>query len=239
MEDIRTSLEALHKKLDILLSREIPISSNQDLYAALASAQSEMNDMVFTGENIHYKDKFATLGDLIRMSRPALTKYGLAVFQDIRRGDDNIDILRTTMCHTSGQTIHSEMRIMPNKNTLHTIGSYLAYIRRISYSSLVGLMVHDLDDDDGHTASQENIDKIKKGVTPEQTSKDTQLKEFKRLSKAQIADIEKAMGTHFDLGQDLLSKYGVDGFSELPETKYEFILGQMRKNVAYREGELV
>jgi len=197
-----------------------------------------MFDVVFTGENCHYKDRYATLSDLVAMSRPALTSHGLAVYQEIYRHED-IDILRTNLVHESGQKISSEMRIMPNKNQLHMIGSYIAYIRRLSYASLIGLMVHDLDDDDAHIASKENIDRIKLGVAPELTSKDTQTKEYKRLSKSQINDLEKAMSSHYDLGQDILSKYGVEGFAEIPETKYEFILGQLRKNVAYREGELL
>lgn len=239
MDDIYKLIEDLSKKIDKLVAHTAaPVSCNAKLYEALAHAQSEMLDMQFTGENCHYKDRYATLGDIIRMSRPALTKHGLCVFQDIRRVNET-DILRTTLAHTSGQFIYTEMPIKPNKNTLTMIGSYIAYIRRVSIASLIGLCVHDLDDDDAHGANFENIQKVAEGKSPENTSKDTQLREFKRLSKAQVAEIEKAIGNHYDLGQDLLSKYGVDGFGDLPETKFEFILGQMRKNVAYREGELL
>lgn len=239
MDDIYKLIEDLTKKVDKLLAQSTPaVSGNAKLYEALAHAQSEMLDIQFTGENCYYKDRYATLGDLIRMSRPALTKNGLCVFQDIRKVDD-IDVLRTTLAHTSGQSISTEMPIRPDKNTLTMIGSYIAYLRRVSYAALVGICVHDLDDDDSHGASFERTQKVIEGKAPELTSKDTQMQEFKRLSKAQVADIEKAMGNHYDLGQDLIAKYGVDSLHDLPEKKFEYILGQMRKNVAYREGNLV
>jgi hypothetical protein len=239
MDDIYKLIEDLSKKIDKLVAQSTPpVQSNAKLYEALAQAQSEMLDIQFTGENCYYKDRYATLGDLIRMSRPALTKYGLCVFQDIRKIDD-IDVLRTTLAHTSGQSISTEVPIRPSKNTLNVIGSYIAYMRRISMASLLGICVHDSDDDDGYHAGEDILKKVIEGKAPENTSKDTHTQEYKRLSKAEVAELEKAMGTHYDLGQDILSKYGVDSLHDLPSSKYTFLLSQLRKNVAYREGGLV
>lgn len=239
MEDIYKLIEDLSKKIDKLIAaKQEPVHGNAKLYEALAHAQSKMLDIKFTGENCYYKDKYATLGDIIRMSRPALTEHGLCVFQDIRKVDEG-EVLRTTLAHTSGQSISTEMPIKPNKNTLTMIGSYIAYIRRVSMASLIGLAIHDMDDDDGHGATWENTQKVVDGTAPELTSKDTQLQEFKRLSKAQVAEIEKAMGNHYDLGQELLSKYGVESMHDLPSNKWEYILGIMRKQVAHREGNLI
>lgn len=240
MEDIYKSIEDLHVKIDKLLQvRTTSSTDKSELYKALSAAQAEMEDVTYTGENELYKDKYATLGDLVRMSRPALTKHGLAVTQDIYQDEGGQDILRTTLSHVSGKTLSSTMRILPNKNTLHQIGSYLSYIRRISYASLIGIMVHDMDDDDGHAAMNDIQERMKKGTDPSIYSSDTNSKEYKRISKQELLDLEKSMGNHYDLGESILDQYGIEKLADIPASKYQYILGQMRKNVAYRSGTLL
>ncbi len=240
MEDLYKSIEELHSKIDKLLQSTLtPSKSKAELYKALSLAQAEMGDMEYTGVNQLYHDKYATYGDLVGMSRPALTKHGLAVMQEIYQDEQSHDVLRTTLAHSSGQTVSSTIRIMPNKNTLTQIGSYFAYVRKLSYAALVGIMVHDMDDDDGHIAMVDDRDKKRKGVFPALHSKDTNTKEYKRLTKNELVDLESSMGEHYDLGEAILEQYGIDSLADIPSSKYTFILAQMRKNVAYRDGTLL
>lgn len=239
MEDMYKSLESLHLKLDKVLAHYKPCNEPQELYKALSQAQGEMGDTEYTGVNKYYYDKYATLSDLCKMSRPALSKHGLAVFQEIYQDEDGRDILKTTLSHISGQSISSKMRIAPNKNTLHQIGSYLSYVRRISYASLVGLLVHDMDDDDGHIAMSLPREEQEKGLKPSLTSSDTNTREYKRITKNELVELERAMGEFHDLGQNICDVYGIEVLADLPSSKYAYVLGQLRKNVALREGKLI
>lgn len=211
----------------------------QKLYEALAKAQAEMGDMTFTGVNTYYHDKYATLSDLVSMTRPALTKYGLSVYQFMYQDEHDVNYMKTVLAHASGEKIESIMRISPNKNTVQQIGSYLAHVRRLCYAAIVGCMVHDIDDDDGVSCMEEYNRLAEQGVAPAFTSKDSYAKEFERISRDELAELEKSMGMHHDLGQQIMEAYHLAGLADLPKSKYTFVLGQLRKNVARREGNLL
>lgn len=234
-------LKSIESKLDKLIKKSSTqeLSSNKELYAALSSAQSEFLDMSFTGQNRYYHDKFATLSDLVRMSRPALCKNGLAVYQYLYQDEHDSNFLKTVLTHTSGETIASTMRILPNKNTIQQIGSYLAHMRRISYASLIGVMVHDADDDDGVKCMEEFQVMAEKGVLPSFTSQDTNTKEFERISRAELEELERSMSDCHDLGQTIMEQYHLSSLGDLPKSKYTFVLGQLRKNVARRKGDII
>lgn len=239
MDDFVDLIKDLQVKVDKILAQMEPTShSNKELYKALSEAQSSYYDIEYSGVNGYYKDRYATLSDLVRASRPSLTKNGLCVFQRIIQDDNGTNYLKTVLAHTSGQTVESRIRLSPSKNTISNIGSYLAHMRRITYASLVGIMVHDIDDDDGNLCMQEDMEKVEKGTKPSYTSKDTKSKDFKRISRDQLASLEKSMGAYYDLAENICDSYNIDSLADLPESKYEFVLGQLRKNVAKRDGLL-
>lgn len=121
-----------------------------ELYAALAKAQGEMETASFNAQNPFFKNRYADMAQIVKASRPALTKYSLCVIQQIISRDDGM-LLVTVLGHSSGQSIESRMRIMPPKPDVQTLGSYITYLRRYSYAALVGIVTGD-EDDDGEIA---------------------------------------------------------------------------------------
>jgi hypothetical protein len=63
-------------------------------------------------------------------------------------------LLRTMLCHISGEYIVSEVEINPPKTDVQSLGSYITYMRRYSYVSMIGACVSD--DDDGNKAVAAN-----------------------------------------------------------------------------------
>ena len=240
-QSIDEQLKSIEAKLDKLLKQTTihEKSSNKELYSALSAAQSEYLEPRYSGVNRYYHDKFATLSDLMYMSRSALCKNGLSVYQYLYQDEHDTNYLKTVLCHQSGETITSTIRILPNKNTIQQIGSYLAHMRRISYASLVGIMVHDADDDDGVRCMEDYQVMAEKGVLPSFTSKDTNTQEFERISRSELEELERSMSDCHDLGQTIMDKYHLSNLGDLPKAKYTFVLGQLRKNVARRKGDIV
>ena len=119
----------------------------KELYTALAKAQAEMETASLNAQNPFFKNRYADLAQIVKASRPALTKHGLCVLQQILAQDDGNTILVTILAHSSGQSIESRMRIVPPKTDVQTLGSYITYLRRYSYAALVGIVTGDEDDD--------------------------------------------------------------------------------------------
>lgn len=141
-------IEEIRKKENINSYRS---SDTKELFTALAKAQAEMEAASLNAQNPFFKNRYADLAQIVKTSRPALTKHGLSVLQPIISHDDGNTYLITMLAHASGQYIESRLRINPPKSDVQTLGSYITYLRRYSYAALVGIVTSD-EDDDGETA---------------------------------------------------------------------------------------
>ena len=119
-----------------------------ELTKALVMAQGEMMPAVKDSVNPFFKSKYADLASVVEASRPSLIKYGLCVMQTTTASGDK-NTLVTTLAHTSGQWIKSEILINPVKNDPQGLGAAMTYLRRYSYAAMVGVVT---EDDDGETA---------------------------------------------------------------------------------------
>ena len=117
------------------------------LFTSLAKAQLEMDSATASNINPFLKSKYANLNDVVNASRKALASNGLSVIQRIVRTGSAGMTLLTRLCHSSGQWIESSMTVNPQKQDIQSLGSYLTYIRRYTYSSIVGVVVGEKDDD--------------------------------------------------------------------------------------------
>jgi len=117
------------------------------LYGALAKAQLEMFPAKTSSSNPFFKSKYADLASIVKASRKALAMNGLAVIQRIVRNGSAGMTLLTRLCHASGQWIESSMTVNPPKQDIQSLGSYLTYLRRYTYSSIVGVVACEEDDD--------------------------------------------------------------------------------------------
>lgn len=93
--------------------------------------------------------KFADLATVLTAVTPALAKNGLACPQTFRPSDDGSQtLLITTLLHTSGESVQSEVPMMVNagRNVLHDFGGAVTYLRRYALLAILGLAA-DVDTD--------------------------------------------------------------------------------------------
>ena len=129
-----------------------------NLASALAKAQGEFPKVPFDGNNPTFKNRYATLGQLIEFSRPTLEKHGLCVIQSPITGEVNQPAvgIQTMILHNSGEFIILSPFLMkvsePNKaqSWAQVIGSVITYGRRYGYAAALGLITDE--DMDGNTA---------------------------------------------------------------------------------------
>jgi len=140
------------------------------LYAALASAQSEMEPATIDGKATvktrtggSYSYTYASLASVWQSIRKPLTNHGLSIIQRTYHEDGMIH-LATILAHKDGGTVISHMPICPIGAPAQEMGSALTYARRYCIAAMVGVVSDE--DDDGKAASQTNRHKApKNGAT--------------------------------------------------------------------------
>ena len=128
-----------------------------ELASALAKAQSEFTTAKKDKDNPFFKSKYADFESVVSSTRPALTKHGLSVVQNVYRDTDGHHYLITLLLHASGQWIKSKAQHNPMKADIQSLSSYNTYLKRMCYSSLVGAVTGE-HDDDAHAASDQSLD---------------------------------------------------------------------------------
>ena len=126
-----------------------------ELAKALATAQSEYEEVKQTGYNPHLKNKYSTLDDLINAVRSALARNGLSLVQSIGHNTDGDTTMTTMLIHESGQylsdtAIVNSVKANRGINEMQALGSTLTYMRRYAASAM--LWVGGQPDDDGNTS---------------------------------------------------------------------------------------
>lgn len=171
----------------------------KELYTALAKAQEEMESAKLDSKNPFFKSTYADLPSVIKASRPFLAKNGLAVMQRVMTNVNNTIYLSTRLCHSSGQWIESSMPIDPPKKTIQDIGSYITYVRRYTYSALIGVVGSD-DDDDGEAAMvrSNKISKSQLEILSSYTKKLPMEKVHALLDYYQISKIQDLTSDKFE-----------------------------------------
>lgn len=139
-----------------------------ELAAALAKAQGEMQAAIKDCINPFFKSKYADLGSVWDAARPVLCKNGLCIMQTTEMLGEKI-VMVTMLAHTSGQWVKSYLPLNPSKNDSQGVGAAITYLRRYSLSALVGVVCDD--DDDGETASGRG----KTSPPQKQATKETQV----------------------------------------------------------------
>lgn len=143
-----------------------------EISAALAKAQGQIENAIKDSSNPFFKSKYADLTSVWAACRKQLSENGLSVIQSPEESSHGISVV-TMLCHSSGQWIRSKysMPCDSSKLTPQVIGSAITYARRYALSAMVGIAPHD--DDDGNEASKKpttNIEKLKPFLTPDNKS---------------------------------------------------------------------
>ena len=125
--------------------------------AALVAAQKELKAVGKDSVNPHFKNKYASLDNIIDAVRPVLGKHGLAVIQsavapETIEGRLTGFAVETMLVHESGEWIANAAIVPVAKADPQGAGGALTYGRRYGLSALLSLSSDE--DDDGNAASK-------------------------------------------------------------------------------------
>lgn len=133
-----------------------------ELAAALAKAQGQLEGAKKSSSNPFFKSKYADLAECWNTCREALTANEISVIQMPEEINENGRLNITTMlAHSSGQYISSTLTMTVTKLDPQAIGSAITYGRRYAFAAMVGLAQ---EDDDGEKAMARQEKKDKKPV---------------------------------------------------------------------------
>lgn len=183
-----------------------------ELFSALSKAQSEMPAAGLNQSNPFYKSRYANLADIVRVSRPYLTKNGLSVEHDLTYDKDGNEYCRATLGHASGQWKESIMKINPAKNDIQSRSSYITYAMRITYKGLVGVICTDEEDDDGEAA-----------VAPTRNETRVEQKNDK-ISRDQFEVISRKLMGYEQTKNTILKRFNISKLDDLPKSEIFKIL---------------
>jgi len=209
-------METNEIKQEVKKGAQVSSEELQDLFCALAKAQEEMEVAKTDNVNPYYRSKYADFNSVVKASRKFLTKNGLSVIQRVLTNGEDKMYLFTRLCHSSGQWIEAKMPINPPKSDIQSIGSYITYLRRYNYASIVGVATSD--DDDAEAAMQEAREKRGKPLT------ETQISELRMLLEKLESEEESR----------LLNWCQVDAIEAIPRSKFnaakQALVAKIRKN---------
>jgi enamine deaminase RidA (YjgF/YER057c/UK114 family) len=158
-----------------------------EIAAALAVAQGKIKSALKGNVNPHFKSKYADLAAVKEACGDALSANGIAVVQAHGFEGERF-ILTTRLIHKSGQWLESQYLIKPVKDDPQGYASATTYARRISLSSMVGVVADE--DDDGNAASQRG--------NYEPPARPAPLPDATRAAKSYVDEAIKAIGTLTD-----------------------------------------
>ncbi len=123
-----------------------------ELAAALAKAQGEIQTVGKNAENPFGHYNYADLGAVMKALREPLSKHGLAVVQGPFTSEGGFVIVRTRLIHTSGQWIECCVQAEATGTDPQAVGSVITYLRRYSLAAMTGVAT---EDDDGEAATSQ------------------------------------------------------------------------------------
>jgi hypothetical protein len=171
---------------------------------------------------------------VVGASRPALTKNGLSVAQNPISHANGESILHTILLHSSGQWLESRMRIIPPKNDVQAMSSYVTYLKRVAYSSLVGVVTGD-EDDDGEIAVATSRETFAKG-TALNTKYNAKEQQPIVITREQLEELEYELAEYPDIANQVLDGLRLQSLADMPKAKFLVSITRIRELKNSRNG---
>ncbi|ABF63517.1 phage related protein [Ruegeria sp. TM1040] len=138
--------------------------------SAFARASAEFPTIPLNGKG-HNNKPYATLEDITKLTRPVLSKHGLALTFSVDVGDQVV--VTAKLMHEQGHSESTSMALprdtSGSKNAVQAVGSTQKYGQRYTAQAILGLSLGMDDEDDGA------------GATGRETITPTQIEELRRL----------------------------------------------------------
>lgn len=208
------------------------------LAAALAKAQAAIAPAALTGENPHFRSRYADLASVWDAIREPLTSNGIAVLQLPATVDHRGEtvVVTTILAHRSGEWISSELAMRPVKSDPQGIGSCLTYARRYALAAIAGVAP---DDDDGNAASDRPVTREglqREAATPParrppltSTRADADTRPISAAQVKRLFAIAKAAGRDSDDVRDYIrTVHGFESSSDVTRDRYDDIVEWLR-----------
>lgn len=178
-----------------------------ELFAALALAQSEVENASKNAANPHFKSKYADLAEVLNTVRPVFSRNGLSVLQSTEF-DTGVVSVTTAISHASGGYVTSRASCVPAKSDAQGVGSATTYLRRYSLAAMAGVAQ---EDDDGNAAAHNKPARSVVAVPAQAISED---------QAAELADLMRSTNT---VAVDFMRwlNAGVGSIAELPSVHYK------------------
>lgn len=123
--------------------------ANPELFAAMAKAQSEIENAAKNAANPHFKSRYADLAEVLNTVRPVFARHGLAVIQSTAFSPESNTVeVTTTIGHSGGGWMSSTAGCVPAKVDAQGIGAATTYLRRYALAAMAGVAQ---EDDDGNS----------------------------------------------------------------------------------------
>jgi len=200
---------------------QIMSDSIDQLATALAKAQAEFFIASKDSNNPFFKSKYADFESVVAASRPALTKYGLSVVQNVYRFDDGNHYLVTLLLHSSGQWVKSKAQHNPQKNDIQSLSSYNTYLKRMCYSSMVGVVTGEADDDGEAAVQHSRYEPLPDPFRVGQIS--TTITDYQH---SQLMALVSKFDS--DKEQKICAAFGIDNLTKLPVAHYAKTMSQLK-----------
>jgi hypothetical protein len=122
----------------------------ENIYTALAKAQTSMGKALKDSSNPHFKSKYADLASVMNACLGALTTNGIAVTHSTEWNETEQQLV-TTFTHGASDTACSiAIPLLLGKRDMQGLGSAITYARRYGVMALAGIAP---EDDDGNAAA--------------------------------------------------------------------------------------
>jgi hypothetical protein len=186
-----------------------------EIFGALAKAQEDIEIAEKNVDNNFLKSKYADLVGMIKASRPALSKNGLCVTQQII-DEDGKSFLYTKLGHSSGQWIGSKSEIhtktIDKVNPNQAFGSSCTYLRKYAYSAITGVGAGSREDDDAESAAPKGVDHrrppVKNNAAPAEL-----------INAKEVLEIEALLGGNIELLHDALLTGKINELKDLQKSR--------------------
>jgi len=134
---------------------------------AFAAFKSETFIITKDKDNLQYKSKYTTIGNLVETVTPYLSKHGLSAHWDIEQSNPGTLSIKVTctVSHSAGHSRSVDMVAPPDnsgaKNPIQQIKSTITYLRICTFEAVCGLASREGNlDDDGNGAGKQQGEKM-------------------------------------------------------------------------------
>ncbi len=188
-------------------------------YKDFIEAQWEFKPIRFSGRGKY--GEYATLNDMVVATREALRKYGFFVAQPPAIWREGVQILKTDLFHTSGLFIPSELILAPEKRDAQSFGSYMTYMQRYGYRSVLGLSNTGCDDDDGEQAMSPSVSHLAVNKPVSKTEE--------KITPEQVVTLEHELTGHHKKAEEILNRLGKRRLEDITKDKYHNVLKHVQQ----------